>query len=275
MWRYAVVGGVGGLAPFGCQVLALFLPNLVGGWDRYPQSMLLLPHTFGQWLVMLSVLAVVFAIAAGVVYATLDRRAKETMAKAFLVGVSVPGMILSLANGTSNGIKSPPPTVAAEVSGDGGRFVPASWRAEVPILATGTRDVAVDSGIGRLRLLVQCPDCPSGMSPQSLINRLDLTIAGGQTQAVSLPSGKTVDVAVPSAGRTVLTVLGHDKAPPANAQIWETAQVRFVTKPGENWQIEIILRQGVWNNVRAFLALSPYFVIDSIKAVRAPPGRKA
>jgi hypothetical protein len=118
--KYGIIGGFGGLAPFVCQALAIFLPNLVGGPEKYDQLMAVLPQNSLHLTIFLAVLVTIFLIAATVVLATIEADGNDPVGKAFLLGVSVPAMILSLANGASNSNKAlpktAPPAVPAKAS---------------------------------------------------------------------------------------------------------------------------------------------------------------
>jgi hypothetical protein len=275
MWRLALIGGAGGLAPFACQVLALFLPNLVGGWDRYPQSLGLLPQTSGQWMVLILVLIVVFAIAAGVVYATLDGSANETMAKAFLIGVSVPAMILSLANGTANGAKNTS-TVATNshmAPQSEHAYTFASWSVDQPARPFVAADVRLAGIIakGSVRLSLQCPSCPPSIRPVYLVQ---VRPGAGPMKTISLSLDKPSEMPVAIEGPAQNVVVSLP-GPPTNSSIQQAAQVSYVAKDGETWLVNIVVSPGAWNNVRAFLAVPPYFTVESMTAVRASAGSGA
>lgn len=271
MWRYAIAGGVGGLAPVGCQVLALFLPNLIGGWDKYPKIMALLPQTTGQWYVCSGVLLAVFLIASGVVLVTLKDYDQRDFGKAFLLGVSVPGMILSFANGASNSEKKltwneseHPTSMASRTSGAVALFSSANYPT---YLAAG------GSPSAEFRVSIKCPECSSNVNLPSLINHLILkTDTNGQTHSVDLPPDRNPTEWLPLPITNTLqpiTILvpGYKQAPPQNSQIWRTKESSpFDARAGQQWTIEILLRPGIWNPSRAFFGLPPFYVIETVRA---------
>lgn len=291
MWRYSLIGGVGGLAPICCQGLALFLPNLVGGSDKYSQALALLPHTAQQWLVALIVLSVVFLIAAFVVTATMTEDASRTIGKAFLIGVSVPSMIVSLANGASNGMPSGTPskpkiqasTITLRLHGnqiDASRFDP-RWPQPISYQSDGAHVDNIDfvdlNQKATARLVVTCPECPSSVNPSALI-----TVVTIRTGVISF-SQATVRLAdysndngwfpLPLKGNPTHVTIGiPDKSDhPPNEYIDNmdgsmNDDTTFKCKVGQRWTVNVTLKPGAFNNVFAFLGRTSLYSVDSISA---------
>ena len=97
----AIAGGAGGLAPVTCQFFAIFLPNIFGGAGKVAQAMSLLPQTTGMIVFDMFLLGAVFVIAAIVAFFNVDRNYTSQVRQAFMIGTSVPGIMLSVANGAS------------------------------------------------------------------------------------------------------------------------------------------------------------------------------
>lgn len=284
MLRYAMIGGVGGLAPIGCQALALFLPNLIGGQSKFDQAIACLPQTVEQLIVSLIVLCVVFAIAAAVVYVTLEKDGTRSLGKAFLLGVSVPGMILSLANGTSTALKSadqqaylvePSQNRQTSLSSTqiGDHLLPVRYESWESGLTSGIMISNTNNSIssGGARVLVGCPACPNDLDPSSLVTVVSIGLPDGSATLVHLPQdvGSTGWIPISATAtpeKITFSIPGHFTASNENKRIWEGSKTHFSYRRGEKWDILVTLRPGIWNNIFALLDAPQYFNITSVVA---------
>ena len=285
MLKYALLGGAGGLAPATCQFLAMFLPNIFAGADKTQRALASLPTTSGLLFIDFIVLVAVFAIAAGVVIVTLDREVPGAAARAFLLGVSVPAMIISMGSGLSAGNA---PTGAEKKNTETRTELAQPWsvadayprdtlygqarliRAGFIPASADTADLALVGGkTAEFQIVVTCPACPDGTDLSSVVNRVTVTAATSSPEVVDATQGTWHQL--PSNGQVVMiSVLGYTESS-ANSQIWRSAKTQFSNRDGGRWTVTIALRPGVWNNIRAFFALPAYYVIDSMTPTRSAP----
>jgi hypothetical protein len=277
MWRYAMVGGIGGLAPIGCQILGQLMPNF-GNSDNVAQMVAhFIPQTLGGWLVVVIGLLAIFLIAAGVVCFSSEGDTQKTYKKSFLLGLSVPGMILSVGNGYLNPVPISASNSSSKTTWDKlEQHEYVTWRANgarmlISLDTSRKYFAAGEPHPGEFRVSVTCPECSSGLNLTALVNRLTLkSRPSGLTNTVDVTSDSNPSEWLPLPVTDIpqsitISVPGYEQDP-KNSQIWRAAETTFEAKAGQRWTVQILLRPGIFNSGRALFGRPPFYVIEGITA---------
>jgi hypothetical protein len=263
------VGGIGGLAPIVCQALALCVPDLEKGIPAINAKYGSLVTTVSQAFLVFMILLTLFLVAAAVTYSEIGHDVSEPthLRKAFLIGVSVPSLIVTLGNGVSNGSRR---TEMATVSTAFARLstpIPLIRLAAATSDRLGNPEPRVD-----LKVRYDCPDCPSrlinilrighsssptGQAADEQVIVLSSALAGGEGSAEIMLRARTEFLCV--------TIPNYELSSSRNPLIWNTFEARSQVSDGDQLLLSMKLRPGVWNPVRLFFGLERFYVIEDSK----------